>query len=177
MSYYINIPLEQYPTKCPYCGGNVNLVNAEKLFSKQKIPEYLKGEKLFVCENFPECNSYVLQAQNAKIQGFIADEELRKERKETHLFVDIIWKTKMVNKRIDCYMWLAKQMKITYAKTHIAMFDMKKCKKAQELCRQYILSHIQNIQTYDLLNDNEIQKMKDIFLTDTEHNRNIKRRK
>ena len=102
-------PLFIYPYKCPYCGGEVLLKKAKNILND--VPEYLQNKNLFICENFPKCDTYVVQANNKKMQGFLADRELRSQRKKTHIFVDFIWKTEILKNRSECYKWLAKKNK------------------------------------------------------------------
>lgn len=116
-----------------------------------------------MCENFPNCNTYVVKAEEEKIQGFVASEKLRKLRQTTHWYVDILWKTKIINTRTECYSFLANSLHIGISRCHIGMFDEKLCQKAINICTDYISENAGEIKTFKTLNDKELETLMKIF--------------
>lgn len=148
------------PTKCPYCRGKVVLKNTNDVFVLP--PKYLQNKNVYVCENYPTCDAYVIQSETSNFQGFVASEALRKLRQITHYYVDIIWKTEILT-RDECYEYLASKLKISKNKCHIAMFDEKLCNKSIDICSNYIFDNIGKIKTYKNLIEEEINTLTNII--------------
>lgn len=165
----------EYSSPCPYCKGKILIKNAEDVF-KDKTHEPLKGKQLYICENFPHCNSYVVKSKRPQIQGPVASDKLRKLRQTTHYYFDIIWKTKIITKRTVAYEWLADKLKINISKCHIGMFNENLCNKAKKFCSEYILENIANIKTFSELNEFEINALKKLIFTEKKEIEKIKRK-
>lgn len=117
--------------KCPYCGGNARLKSASEVHNK---PHY-EG-KMWVCENFPSCDSYVGCHENTTIPlGRLANKRLRLLKKEAHLWFDPIWKSGLMTRK-DAYRWLADMLHIPCEECHVGMFDVKQCQKTIYLCKK-----------------------------------------
>ena len=59
--------------RCPYCGGTVVYRSADGIYHDNS-----KGMMLYVCSNYPECDSYVRVHAGTNIPvGSLANHELR----------------------------------------------------------------------------------------------------
>ena len=98
---------------------------------------------VWICANFPKCDSYVgCHPGTDKPLGIMANKELRKAKSQVHELFDRLWllKAQMTGcskkkARTTGYAWLAKRMGIKKDKCHIGMFDLEKCKLAIEVIR------------------------------------------
>lgn len=120
--------------KCPYCGGKANLVPASTVYKSKK---FRKGKlKLWVCENYPECDSYVGCHPGTEIPlGRLANEKLRNLKMEAHKQFDPIWKSGLMSRK-DAYKWLASMLDIDESECHIGMFNPDMCNKVIQICRR-----------------------------------------
>lgn len=136
--------------KCPYCPGIANLRSSKEIYSGRDFG------LMFICENYPICNSYVGCHQGTKKPlGTPANEELRKFRNLAHSSFDALWRRKqkkLVNEsrkyreksnakylaRSRGYKWLSENLNIEFEKCHIGMFDIEKCKKVISVCKPYL---------------------------------------
>lgn len=109
---------------CPYCGVGADLIESKAIHSK-----YIKYELLYVCRNFPECDSYV-SANPSTLQpnGTLANAELRYWRKRAHKEFDKLWKDWGMWRRY-AYFILAQEMNLPKEKAHIGLFDVEQCKQ------------------------------------------------
>ena len=63
--------------KCPYCGARAFLRPASVVYGERAAP----GSKLYVCGNYPACDSYVAAHRTSQLpMGTLADKQLRRER-------------------------------------------------------------------------------------------------
>lgn len=123
--------------KCPYCGAEVLLKDISYVYHKSKMQDKLKGEKVWVCSNYPTCNSYVRCQKGTDIPlGRIANARLRTLRAEAHKQFDMIWKSG-TKSRQDSYIWLSKQLNIDVSECHIGSFDVKLCQKTIHICEDF----------------------------------------
>jgi ABC-type transport system involved in Fe-S cluster assembly fused permease/ATPase subunit len=67
--------------------------------------------------------------------GRLANKELRQAKVNAHNYFDLLWKNGEMNRK-DAYKWLAEQLKISFDKCHIGMFDVDMCKKVVECIRE-----------------------------------------
>lgn len=110
--------------KCPYCRANMRLKDASEVYNRPRF----KG-KMWVCENFPECDSYVSCHEGTTIpKGRPANGKLRSLKKQAHIQFDAIWKCGLMT-REDAYKWLADMLNISYDECHIGRFDVRLCEK------------------------------------------------
>lgn len=120
--------------KCPYCGAEVELKEAQFIY-----PNNWKSKnwgKMWVCSNYPECDSYVGCHKGTTIPlGRLANAKLRTLKKEAHKQFDPIWKSGLMS-RGGAYRWLADMLRIDLKDCHIGMFDIGLCRKVIWLCRQ-----------------------------------------
>ena len=69
-------------SKCPYCGAEVLLKDADFIYHTAKSRHW---GKVWVCSNFPKCNSYVGCHQGTSLPlGRLANERLRTLKMEAH---------------------------------------------------------------------------------------------
>ena len=123
------------PIICRYCGNPVVYTSNAEIYGK----EYGNG-KCYLCRN---CKAFVGVHTGTLIPlGTLANDELRKARKEAHYYFDKLWKEPTrIMKRNEAYYWLAKQLKIDKNKTHIAWFEIEQCKKVVELVKEKMDIH------------------------------------
>lgn len=77
------------PVRCPYCGAIADLRPASEIYGDESAA----GE-LYVCRNFPSCESYVRACPGTKQpMGPLANGDLRHLRIVAHRSFDQIWKT------------------------------------------------------------------------------------
>ena len=119
--------------RCPYCGAEVKLKDADFIYHTAKSR---KWGKVWVCSNFPKCNSYVGCHEGTTLPlGRLANERLRTLKMEAHKQFDPIWKSGLMSRK-EAYKWLADMLKIPVDECHIGMFDIKMCQKVIHLCRE-----------------------------------------
>lgn len=121
--------------QCPYCGGKVFLKDSDIIYGKSY-------GYVYICENFPECDSYVgTHKKTLKPLGRLANRELRQLKVTAHKYFDIMWKIKKQRgdkqARKKAYKWLSKQLGLHFDDTHIGYFDIETTKKVIEICRPY----------------------------------------
>lgn len=115
---------------CPYCGRPGMTTTAGDLELRNIPPHRL----IFHCSDFPACDSFVLCSENGRPLGTIANRPLRKARKETHVWLDMLWDTKRLD-RGTVYRMLAESMSLPIEKTHVGLFDLGQCEHASAFAR------------------------------------------
>jgi hypothetical protein len=122
------------PTICRYCGGVIRLVPARSIYGDAVKRLGLEQEKIYQCQN---CNARVgCHKGTNRPLGDVANEVLRLKRMETHQVFDAYWHSRGMS-RTQGYKWLARQMKLPEAHTHIGGFEMDQCQQVIDLCRTY----------------------------------------
>ena len=125
--------------KCPYCGGKAHLRDASSIYHNNRR----KG-KIYICENFPNCDSYVGCHKNTtKPLGRMANKKLRTMKSKAHYYFDPLWKNKVFSRkkslshnRTRAYQWLAEQLGLPESKCHIGLFDVDMCRKVIQVCKR-----------------------------------------
>ena len=125
--------------KCPYCGGKAHLRDASSMYHNFKY-----NGKMYVCENFPKCDSYVgCHPNTTKPLGRMANKKLRTMKSKAHCYFDPLWKNRVFarNKslsynRTKAYQWLAHQLDLPESKCHIGLFDVDMCQKVIQICKR-----------------------------------------
>lgn len=113
--------------KCPYCGEEAKLVTGEYIHPFQPIH---KNKNYYICI---ACDAYVgCHKGTQKALGTLADAELRTLRMKVHHEFDFLWKSNIMTRK-NAYIYLSKKLKISLTKTHIAAFDIKRCKEVLEI--------------------------------------------
>jgi ssDNA-binding Zn-finger/Zn-ribbon topoisomerase 1 len=92
--------------------------------------------KVYVCDNFPDCDSYVgVHRGTNRPLGTLANKELRKARMECHNVFDQSWRSGR-STRDDAYRTLA--ITTGVKEPHFWQFTLEQCNKfleATKLCR------------------------------------------
>lgn len=125
--------------KCPYCGGKAHLRDASSIYHNFKY-----NGKMYVCENFPNCDSYVgCHPNTTKPLGRMANKKLRTMKSKAHYYFDPLWKNKVFSRkkslshnRTIAYQWLAEQLGLPESKCHIGLFDVDMCRKVIQICKR-----------------------------------------
>lgn len=118
--------------KCPYCGAEAVLRSGDYVYHH---PKY-KNHKVWVCSNFPKCDSYVgCHKGTDKPLGRMADHDLRVMKMMAHKAFDVLWRKKSMTRR-DAYAWLAGELGLPIEKCHIGMFDISMCRRVIEVCKR-----------------------------------------
>lgn len=72
------------PIRCPYCGRTAVLRKSSAVYKNRAIEEYL-----YVCSNYPACDSYVGVHKGTMIpKGSLANGALRHRRIVAHRYFD-----------------------------------------------------------------------------------------
>ena len=121
------------PTECPYCHGEVQLVNNSQIYGKS----FGEWPYSYSC-NSRGCDARVgLHPHTDLPLGIMADKHLREARPQNkYFFMQMMRKFDM--NRTRAYEWLAKKMKIEKERCHWAWFDEDQCDTAGEICMKAI---------------------------------------
>lgn len=120
---------------CPYCQADAVLCDASAVYG----PTYAGKFNMWVCANYPDCDSYVgchKDSADAKPLGTMANAELRKLRKRIHAMFDPLWKPgpeakfKGRKARLEAYWWITDALGITGTQFHTAHADAGQCRSA-----------------------------------------------
>ena len=110
--------------RCCYCGASVTLRSAEGI-----IPKFKPGTMLYVCRNYPACDSYVKVHPGTKLpMGSLANRELRTLRRKAHYQFDQLYKTGFMS-REDAYEWLAAVLGLPMGMAHIGQLGPYYCQQ------------------------------------------------
>ena len=125
---------ERTQIRCPYCGSHAILRSADGIYR-----ENLKGEMLYVCANYPECDSYVRVQNGTNLPlGTLANRKLRELRTEAHRNFDLLHKSGYITKQ-SAYDWLAGTLCIPNNRAHIGQFTELQCKYVIEESQKYLV--------------------------------------
>ena len=92
-------------------------------------PKGLKDEFVFVCEDFPACDTYVgCHPGTREPLGTMADRKLRLKRVKAHKAFDWAWESKRLT-RTEAYELLADVLGVSRDDAHIGMLDLEDCQK------------------------------------------------
>lgn len=115
---------------CPYCGRTAVLQKGSYVYGDKAKEEYL-----YVCSNYPACNSYVGVHAGTKIpKGTLANPELRNKRIRTHKVFDLLWKKNVMSKK-EAYRWMEYKMGLPKNTGHIANFSDYRCEELMRICK------------------------------------------
>ena len=114
---------------CPYCGATAVLQKGSFVYGDRSKEEYL-----YVCSNYPRCDSYVGVHTGTKIpKGILANPELRNKRIKTHKVFDLLWKRGLMTKK-EAYRWMEYAMGLPKDSGHIANFSDYRCDELVQIC-------------------------------------------
>lgn len=81
--------IDKTAPRCPYCGSHTILRSADGIYRENS-----RNEMLYVCKNYPSCDSYVRVQRGTNIPlGTVANRELRELRAEAHRHFDKLYST------------------------------------------------------------------------------------
>ena len=107
---------------CPYCGAKAVLRDDSYVYGDRG-----KGEWLYVCSNYPECDSYVSTHKGTQIpRGTLAKGDLRNKRIKAHKVLELLWKKKIMSKK-EAYRWVEYFMGLEKDEGHIGFFSDYRC--------------------------------------------------
>lgn len=119
--------------RCPYCGGTVVYRSADGIYRDNS-----KGMMLYVCSNYPECDSYVRVHSGTNIPvGSLANHELRSLRRTAHHYFDQLHESGYMTEQ-DAYQWLADLICAPLSEAHIGYLGEYYCKQIIEESRKIL---------------------------------------
>lgn len=125
----IKIAIDEFPTKCNICGGDVIYTTNDNIYGKKYGSGYC-----YYCTN---CGAYVgtHKPYPKKALGLLANSEMRKWKIICHDLFDSMWKGKAGQKRIraQLYKKLANELGISVSECHFGWFDLPMLKRAYDL--------------------------------------------
>lgn len=118
---------------CPYCGAQAVLQEGSYVYGEKSKERYL-----YVCINYPKCDSYVGVHDGTKIpKGSLVDSELRNKRIKAHRVFDLLWKYKLMSKK-EAYRWMEYVMGLPKNTGHIANFSYYRCDELIKVCKDFL---------------------------------------
>lgn len=113
--------------RCPYCGGHSILRSADGIYKREGT-----DTMLYVCKNYPACDSYVRVHKGTKIPvGMMANGKLRSLRRETHHYFDQLYTKGLMTKQ-EAYLWLAAVLAVPLEHAHIGLLGEYYCKTVMD---------------------------------------------
>lgn len=125
------------PTEDPYPGRRTDLECGEC-----GAPMTLRGSKygpFYGCSRYPACEGTHGAHPDGSPLGVPADELTEKWRGRVHELFDPLWKEHGYE-REEAYRLLAERMEIPREETHVAMFDIERCKQAIAALTQFYMN-------------------------------------
>lgn len=119
---------------CPYCGSKVKLADR---FVVSHRDDALGSGKIYVCERYPSCDSYVGCNLNTDIPlGTLANAELRRIRMQAHKAFDWLWKSGRMSRK-EAYQTMQKVTGLNKDKAHIGMMNVEQCRQIAEIFGEF----------------------------------------
>lgn len=119
--------------RCPYCGALADLRPASEIYQ-----DATREEHLYVCRNYPRCNSYVrVYPGTTHPMGPLANGDLRHLRIRAHRTFDRIWQCGVMT-RDAAYRWMADFFCIPLRDAHIGQFNEYRCKALIDKCESLL---------------------------------------
>lgn len=126
--------------RCCYCGSSVALRSAEGI-----VPEFKPGTMLYVCRNYPACDSYVkVHPGTKRPMGSLANKELRTLRRKAHFHFDQLYETGFMS-REDAYEWLSATLGLPMEKAHIGQLGPYYCQQVIDESKKLLYAQKGNI--------------------------------
>lgn len=118
---------------CPYCGAMAVLRDGTYVYGDRS-----RGEMLYVCSNYPKCDSYVgVHHGTDRPMGTLANAELRNKRIKTHRLFDQIWQSKLMTRK-EAYRWMEYFMGLSKRDSHIGKFSDYRCQILMDKCKEVL---------------------------------------
>lgn len=122
--------------RCPYCGSHTILRSADGIYQDNS-----KGAMLYVCKNYPACDSYVRVHPGTNVpMGVPANWKLRKLRNEAHHYFNQLYKRGYMTKQ-DAYCWLADILCVPFSQAHIGYLGEYYCQKVIDESKKVLAQH------------------------------------
>lgn len=119
--------------RCPYCGSRAVLRSADGIYR-----DNTQGDMLYVCKNYPECDSYVKVQRGSNLPlGSLANKKLREMRKEAHYHFNKLYESGLITKE-SAYDWLAGLLGVPLTHAHIGQLGEYDCKYVVEESQKYM---------------------------------------
>lgn len=126
----------QQQIRCPYCGANTVIRPASEIYQDPR-----RTDELYVCSNYPRCNSYVsMYPGTKKPMGPLANGDLRNLRIRAHRKFDQIWQTRIMS-RDQAYRWMADYFCLPLREAHIGNFNEYRCKELINKCESVLAAN------------------------------------
>lgn len=121
--------------RCPYCGSHSVLRSADGIYKDNS-----NGAMLYVCKNYPKCDSYVRVHPGTRIpMGTLANGELRALRMEAHRHFNQLYMSGIMSKQ-DAYQWLSAVLAAPMSQTHIGYLGEYYCRLVIEESKKVLNS-------------------------------------
>ena len=121
---------------CPYCGAPAVLRQDDYVHGSRG-----QGKFLYVCKNYPACDSYVGVHEGTKIPlGTLANKTLRRKRIKAHRIFNLLWEKRLMTKK-EAYRWMEYFMGLKKDDGHIAMFSDYRCEVLIDKCREVLVNN------------------------------------
>ena len=115
---------------CPVCGRHSVLRPASEIIKKAT-----RGDMLYVCPDYPQCDSYVGVHRGTTIpKGTMADKALRGKRIYAHKVFDRLWIEGHMS-RTASYHWMRDAFSLSGHDAHISMLSSEMCDVLISECR------------------------------------------
>jgi len=125
--------------RCPYCGSHAILRSADGIYRENS-----RDVKLYVCANYPNCDSYVRVHQGTVIPvGSLADQKLRALRKTAHDHFDKLHMTGLMSKD-EAYAWLAGILQSPRSQAHIGYLSEYYCQQVIDESQRLLAARKKN---------------------------------
>ena len=123
---------------CPYCGAQAFLRPASWVYGKD---ENSHGKHLYVCRNWPKCDSYVAAHEfNLAPMGTLANGHLRNKRIRAHKALEQYQRITRMD-RWATYLWLEGKLGLDSCSTHIGLFSEETCNQVIALCQAAVKNY------------------------------------
>ncbi len=112
---------------------------------------------VYVCSQYPKCDSYVGCHPNKSPLGVLKDKKGRELAKACHKIFDRYWNACLEYKhrvvgRNDAYRYLASQLKMPVNECHFGMMNNQELEKALQFLRKTQYTFLQDFETSQLFN-------------------------
>lgn len=126
---------------CPYCVQPAVLTTGKVIYPKRSDLHNKSFWHCAPCDAWVGCHPPKTPMTNGQGDGTVplgtlANDELRRARRDAHNAFDRIWRYEEVH-RNSAYAWLAGRLNIRINACHIALLDVAQCKRVVEVVEEY----------------------------------------
>ncbi len=124
--------MKRVTIRCPYCGAKATLHPASYVHGAGAV----RGRKLYVCDRYPVCDSYVAAHQKTGLpMGKLANGDLRHKRIVAHRAFNWMWESGLMT-RPQAYKWMQAKLGLSKEQAHIANFGDYYCDQLIGICNE-----------------------------------------